>query len=225
MKPQTNQTYSLAKRFLKSTSLFNAVRRVRNHIRSKLLIWKLRCGGPFKLEVGGGQHPTEGYVHIDALDNLPSWQVDIVHDVTKPLPFPDARVSEIVTNHCIEHVSWRVLPAVLKEYHRVLVLGGSLSIRTPDLDSILKNYFNKTLNLNNEAEVRYLQEHFGGVTQSWAAILKLFAGQDYPTNFHYACYDFATLRRILFSAGFSHVDGPYPARENCPDEMLVVARK
>ncbi|GEM_PF-2418944 len=215
--------YNFSKQVLKPTPLFKSARRFRNHVRSRQIVRQLSCGEPFKLEIGGGNHPTPGYIHLDVLDSLPSWQVDVIHDINKPFPFPDSSVSRIVTNHCVEHVSWRKLPYMLKECSRILIPGGEMVIRTPDLESIIKNYSNKTLVLENENEAQYLRDHFGGVTQSWVVVLKLFAGQDFPSNFHYAAYDFEMLQLLLLNAGFVSVE-KLP-ETSWKDELHLLARK
>jgi predicted SAM-dependent methyltransferase len=152
--------------------------------------------------------------------------IDVVHNIDNRLPFPDECVTELLTNHCIEHASWQALPKILKEMHRVLAPGGRLVIRTPDLESIIRGYLNETIEIGHkEEEEPYLKKTFGEITPGTIAILKLFALQNYSNNFHCAVYDWRTIKSLILRAGFSHVDGPHAAPATSKDELQIVARK
>jgi len=69
-----------------------------------------------RLNLGCGRKYKEGYINID-LD--PMWKSDIVRDITKGLPFDDNSVDEIVTEHCLEHISPDDIHFVMREMYRV----------------------------------------------------------------------------------------------------------
>lgn len=87
------------------------------------------------LNIGCGKQPIAGFVNID-LDP----GADIRHDVTKGLPFDDASVDGIYSEHFIEHLSQGQGLAFFRECRRVLKPGGIVRIATPDLDEIVARY-------------------------------------------------------------------------------------
>jgi SAM-dependent methyltransferase len=83
-----------------------------------------------RLNLGCGTDIREGWVNLDVAP-LPG--VDVVHDLSQlPLPFADASLQEIVARDVLEHLDW--IP-VLRDLHRVLRPGGTLSISSPHFTS------------------------------------------------------------------------------------------
>jgi SAM-dependent methyltransferase len=56
----------------------------------------------------------------------------IQHDLTRPLPFPDASVAAFQAEDVLEHIGYADLPPVLAEIHRVLKPGGRFRLSVPD---------------------------------------------------------------------------------------------
>jgi Methyltransferase domain len=70
-------------------------------------------------------------------NKLPGWENhDADVDITKPLPWPDASVSHISIEHCVEHVPHKAAIEFFKEAHRVLAPGGVLRVTVPSLEQI-----------------------------------------------------------------------------------------
>lgn len=157
-----------------------------------------------KVEIGCGFNPQPGYIHLD-IRKLP--HVDIVCDFEKDkLPFRDSEVDEIINNHVIEHVSWRNLPFILGEWHRVLKPGGRVFLRTPDLEFIVKTYLAKKTTPEWPGDENYIKINLcDRITPAWWANIKLFAGQDYPSNFHKLCFDFEMLKELFTRFGFGNI--------------------
>ncbi|HYE60326.1 MAG TPA: methyltransferase domain-containing protein [Candidatus Kapabacteria bacterium] len=85
---------------------------------------------PQKLNVGCGTHILPGWINLD-VKQIPG--VDMVHDIEHlPLPFADNQFDEILCQDVLEHVEY--IP-VLKDLHRILQPGGTLSIRVPHFTS------------------------------------------------------------------------------------------
>lgn len=83
-----------------------------------------------RLNLGCGTDIRPGYINLDVAA-LPG--VDVVHDLgSGPLPFEDASLTEVVAKDVLEHVD---LTAVLREIHRVLAPGGTVSIMSPHFTS------------------------------------------------------------------------------------------
>jgi SAM-dependent methyltransferase len=83
-----------------------------------------------KLNLGCGHDTREGWVNLDSAA-LPG--VDVVHDLSVvPLPFEDERFSEVLCQDVLEHVDY--VP-VLRDIHRILRPGGTVTIRSPHYTS------------------------------------------------------------------------------------------
>jgi|GEM_PF-1182868 len=161
--------------------------------------------GEIKVEIGSGYMPQPGYKHLDVREGLP--QLDYVCDFSKdPLPFADGEIAEVMSNHVIEHVSWRKLPFVLGEWFRVLKPGGRVFFRTPDLEFIARTYLQGKTTPEHPNDEGFITKHLASVvTPAWWANIKLFAGQDYPSNFHFLCFDFDMAKQLLERFGFESV--------------------
>ena len=181
---------------------------------------------PKKLEVGSGYNPHPGYIHVDIRPGLP--QLDKVCDFAKDiLPFKAGEFSEVLANHVIEHISFRKLPHVIKEWVRVLEPGGKLVLRTPDLDFIVDRYtgpLGPTPEHPNDEG--FIKQHLSDeITPAWWANIKLFSGQDYAANFHHVCFSFDMLANLLKRYGFRDVRRVKFDTEFSPGELQVEAIK
>ena len=90
-----------------------------------------------KLHLGSGFNYLDGWINIDINSNI---KTDLLHDLRKPLPYPDYSIDLIFNEHFIEHISYDEAFIFLKECYRVLKLGGILRISTPNLDWLLEVY-------------------------------------------------------------------------------------
>ena len=91
---------------------------------------------PVYLNIGCGKVKLPGFVNIDLEPGG-----DIQCDVTQGLPYDDATVDGIYSEHFIEHLSQKDIIAFLRECRRVLRPGGRVRIATPDLDEAVRQYF------------------------------------------------------------------------------------
>lgn len=177
-----------------------------------------------KLEVGCGMNPQPGYMTLDVIK---APHINYVCDFSKePLPFHNDHIDEILSNHSIEHVSWRVLPFVLGEWFRVLKPGGKVFLRTPDLEFICRLYLSRKTTPEAKQDENYIHQYLSDeITPAWWANIKLFAGQDYPSNFHYLCFDFEMLKALLERMGFEKVTRVSVKPVFSPGELQVEAYK
>jgi len=67
----------------------------------------------------------------------------IKHDCRKPLPFKSNSVDHIPCSHFLEHVFPDEVDQILKDYKRVLKVGGTLHIILPDIQFQVNNYLKK----------------------------------------------------------------------------------
>ena len=142
-----------------------------------------------KLNLGCGCDVREGWLNIDVRRTHPRVLVlDLERELLRP--FPDESVDEILAKDFIEHLSWRVVEAFLRDCHRVLKRGGRMYIQVPDLEAIARKVI-------LDPDFRY-----GNLT-GWRAIsFWVYGAQDYPENAHKAGFTIPTLRRLLESVGF-----------------------
>lgn len=89
-----------------------------------------------RLNIGCGNHPIVGFVNIDLGDDA-----DIRIDVRVGLPFADATVDAIYSEHFFEHLDKGEGLAFLRECRRVLRPGGVARLAMPDLDDLVGRYF------------------------------------------------------------------------------------
>ncbi len=178
---------------------------------------------PFKCEIGSGMHPHPGYLHLDTMADAPS--LDLLHDISNPLPFLNDTVGEVLANHVIEHVSWRDLPKLVKEMHRILRPGGQVFIRTPNLRFICESYLARRKTAEHPGDEKVIEESYGEISSGMWANLKLFSGQDYEGNFHNNCMDPDDLVNLFRRTGFGKVDLKNFGREFSPGEIQLVAVK
>ena len=78
---------------------------------------------------------NDGYINIDKYS-----KANIRSDL-RTLPFNDEKIKEIFSSHSLEHFGVFETPVVLKEWYRVLALGGKLILNIPDLESCIKNFW------------------------------------------------------------------------------------
>lgn len=113
--------------------------------------------------------------------------VDEVGDVRDLSRFPDGHFSYILASDIIEHFPISDTQRLLTEWRRVLIVGGIIEFRLPNLREICKRYIAGT--------------HDAKLT-SWL----LYGGQDYPGNFHYVGFDRQFLNSVVVPVGFEEIE-------------------
>lgn len=179
---------------------------------------------PIKLEVGSGGNPQPGYIHCDCDESMPDLHI-LCRMGEETLPISDGSVSELLSNHSCEHVKWVFLDALLKDWNRVLVPGGKLFLRTPDLEFICKTYLEGKTTKESPTDEAAMVRVFGECESTQWAIIKLFAGQDYLGNVHYYALDFPTLKSVLERYGFERVERLHDQPVFSPGEICAIAYK
>ena len=163
------------------------------------------------IELGGGSNPVvqprclggpDVNVDIRAC-YLPDGRqaVDFVINFEEfPWPIGDNDFDGLVSQFCLEHVSYQNVPQFLSECLRILKPGGRCAIVTA----------------NTEAQLRFIQGHPAGWDDkddfhSFSEVL--FGTQDYQANAHRSYFSPPILVKLLTQAGFQEVTvRPYGAR-------------
>ena len=137
-----------------------------------------------KLHIGAGKRDFgKGWVNIDA-EQLPH----IHHHNVLELPFEDNSVDLIYTSHLLEYFDKNEVGAILKEWRRVLKVGGVLRLAVPNFEPIAKLYVEQNLMLEN-----FLGLLYGAMDCNGQKI------------YHKTVYDFRSLRFLLKHNGFGDV--------------------
>jgi predicted SAM-dependent methyltransferase len=152
------------------------------------------------------------------------WPRDIlVHDLNKPLPFPDNSLAAIYAAHVLEHLYLTEAQRLLAECYRTLEPGGVIRLVVPDLHAYIAEYIaaepgttpSGAENRINRADLfqqrLMLRE---AAPASGRMIYKLYSKL---TDFHSHkwMYDVESLTYYLAAAGLSHI------HEMPPHESLI----
>ena len=168
-----------------------------------------------KLNLGCGPQVVDGWVNVDyalgarlaatpvlgaavrglGLFNL-RWNPRIrIHDLTKPLPWPDSTVDVCYTSHTVEHMSRDEGHRLVTEAFRVLRPGGVLRVVVPDLRQLVEQY------ASGKLAAEYVVEELGvlyGIGKG--GLRRLFAPMvEFP---HKCMYDTEAMVRLLNGCGF-----------------------
>lgn len=86
-----------------------------------------------RLNLGCGDKPLPGYINVDIAPGRLGRKPDVLCDVRDLRCFADASADELLSVHVIEHFPRWEVPALLREWIRVLKPGGTLIIECPNL--------------------------------------------------------------------------------------------
>lgn len=127
------------------------------------------------------------------------WSADItVHNLRRPLFFPDSQFEFVYLSHVLEHFRWQEGASLLKECFRVLRPGGVLRVVVPDLVHHVDRYNQGALKAQD-----FLSE-LSTCAPEQPNALKAILG---PLFFfpHLCMYDSESLLRAVENQGFSNV--------------------
>lgn len=179
---------------------------------------------PYRLNVGCGEVRFDGWINVD-LNDRPGI-VDVVCDVTQPIPLPDGQCELIYNEHLLEHLTIDQGVHFLSECHRLLSPDGVLRIAMPSLEYILSKYASE--DWRDQDWLTWPAYRFIQTRAEMVNIALRWWG-------HQWVYDREELHRRLREAGFSEIvnvdrnESTHPElrqRETRPDSRLICeARK
>ena len=141
------------------------------------------------LNVGCGERVfkeyPEGFECVN-YDERNLYCVDVTGDV-RSLPFSDGEFDYIIASDIIEHFKISEIENILREWRRVLRVGGIMEFRMPNLRAICKKYID-------------------GVHDAKMCSWLLYGGQDYTGNFHYTAFDREWFKLVIEPLGFKEVE-------------------
>lgn len=169
-----------------------------------------------KLNLGCGEDIKPGYTNVDFRD-LPGVQKT---DLSRfPWPWPDSSADEILMLDFLEHFPYRKTDLILGEAWRVLKPGSPLVVQVPSFKecSAAMNFdvgmlcnscgfeWTESYCMSNE------KEKCGKCGQSRdvvceAAMQRLYGGQDYEGNSHFAAFTQNSIQHKLKKNGFGSAE-------------------
>ena len=156
-----------------------------------------------KVNVGCGPIGKSGWINAD-IDYSPG--VNCIWDCRRSLPFEDASVKCIFTEHFVEHLDYcEEMPVFLSECHRVLAPKGIVRIIVPDGERYLQGYSSQgwdALTKTRPLGPGRSDAHFGAHYNTKMELINVVFRQYYEHKF---AYDFETLEFLLRKHGFSSV--------------------
>jgi len=140
---------------------------------------------PNKINIGCGYDLKIGFLNIDLNAHH---QPDLVADCTRLECLPTGYYQYILANDILEHIPRLKTRSTLREWSRLLNIGGTLELQIPDvigLLSLLKKPENQTLEKHEEL------------------LRCLFGTQCYNGDFHFIGFTEITIKSALLDAGFT----------------------
>jgi predicted SAM-dependent methyltransferase len=129
-------------------------------------------------------------LHIGGTEQKPGWKilnifagpaVDFVGDCTDLSRFADETVDEVYGSHVYEHLGYlHMLPAAIREVHRVLKKGGIFRMSVPDLEILCRLFLRPDLTIDDRfivmrmiygGQVDAADYHKAGLTMEFAQYL------------------------------------------------------
>jgi predicted SAM-dependent methyltransferase len=165
---------------------------------------EIHPGAVVRLNIGAGSKRHEGWTSV-GLDDDHEIRCDV-----RSIPVPDDYADEAMAIHVIEHIELWDVPAMLKEWLRVLKPGGMLAIECPDLIKSCQNVINDPKDVKNG-----LRAIYGDITSG----NRLMCHAWLPTPAH--------MRDLLTDAGFIKVKEETPQHHGRRTfrDLRIVARK
>jgi predicted SAM-dependent methyltransferase len=152
-----------------------------------------------KLHLGCGWNLLPGWLNMDY---LPESRDALYLDARRPFFFRDETFDYILSEHMIEHISYRDGLNMLGECHRILKRRGKIRISTPDLAFLIELYRADKSSLQQQYVVwanRTFVQH--APEDSEVFVINNFM-RDWGHTF---IYDVNTLATAMESAGFTDI--------------------
>jgi hypothetical protein len=164
--------------------MFSIFREPARHVSRTVVPGETPEPGP-KLNLGCGNDYRIGYINVDT---NAAHRVDLFSDVTSLEAIADCSCSEAVAQDVLEHIHRTRATTALREWNRVLELGGRLTLRMPSLLHLLGLLNCPSRQTAGEQKL---------------LIQCLYGTQGYEGDFHFNGFTEITLRQELADAGFN----------------------
>jgi len=159
-----------------------------------------------RLHIGCGTNPLPGWINIDREARADG----VVTDVNPAaLPYADASVDEVLSEHVFEHFGAAEEQAVWREMARVIRPGGVLTVEVPDFEWVCETFLAAKDEWREFYQVGH-PDHYAGhgraLDQRWGILQTMFFGnQNGPGQFHRTAYTEQKLRALAAMLGFQTI--------------------
>jgi predicted SAM-dependent methyltransferase len=161
------------------------------------------------LEIGPGTEPC--YPNAVKLDARALPGIRYVQDARDLSNIPDCSFWRVASRNCIEHIGWPDTLSTLKEWLRVVMIGGTLEVETTNAEEFIPLLQGEhTLTMWHAKEP--IWQHFNRVA---------YGHQDYPENTHKSYFTPEWLAELMTEAGALDVE----IRWRTIQAFLVVGRR
>jgi FkbM family methyltransferase len=137
---------------------------------------------PRRLNLGCGYDIRSGYLNVDFQEKH---NPDLFADIRLLDMLPSGYYEEIVAQDCLEHFPRTETELALKEWHRLLQMGGILKLRVPDIASAVAI-------LTSDTDINH--------QKGWNQMI--FGTQAYTGDYHFTSFTDVLVRHYLEEAGF-----------------------
>ncbi|MDO8640930.1 MAG: glycosyltransferase [Nitrosarchaeum sp.] len=146
-----------------------------------------------KLNLGCGNRKAEGYIGVDI---FPGKFVDEIFSIIK-IPYKDNTIDEVYSEHSLEHLAFYDAEDALKEWYRVLKIGGKMILKIPDLEICCANYVNVPAKYNEvrDKAKQWFRNCIYGIQRS-------LNGEPREAQIHKSGYSKDEIRKLVESVGF-----------------------
>ena len=183
-----------------------------------------------RLNLGGGRKNLSGFVNLDFIRH-PSAEREVVANIMDLSFVPSESVSQIHTNHVVEHFTEPELRLQLIEWRRILKNDGIVSLRCPNIlgaclgfwfDPILERDRDSFLALGFPEDEAFAESDGGWVHKDIFGLAHFFYGDvGNIENEHRIIITPTRITRLLEAAGFKILRISEPEAIN----IVLVARK
>jgi predicted SAM-dependent methyltransferase len=106
-----------------------------------------------KLDLGGGDHPAQGYINVD-IKYYP--EVDLLLDITKlENVFPPESVDGMICRDTLQCFSYTGVRRILSSWRQILKPRSKISIQVYDVNSIVKAFADGEIDFNKFRTLMY----------------------------------------------------------------------
>lgn len=165
-----------------------------------------------RLNVGGGPKNLAGFINLDFVTH-PGVEREVCANILDLSFVPSERVTQIHSNHVLEHLTWEQIASQLREYARILRPGGLLTIRCPNALGVAYAFWFEPVYESGRDAFLTLgyppQEDFGNPQDGWLhkdfyGILHwLYGDMGNIENQHLSRLTPSSLRQMLEETGFT----------------------
>jgi SAM-dependent methyltransferase len=167
-----------------------------------IVVDSFQLQGFTKTNLGCGFDKREGFLNVDM---NAFHHPDLVCDITALYPLPSGHFEHVVAKDVLEHIPRFRTRNALREWNRILKLGGLLELQVPNVIGLLH-------------ELELAESQSVSCQEQWLTCL--FGTQSYSGDFHFTGFTELTLRAVLASCGFDVV-----ALESRDNWLFVVSAR